>query len=128
MAATGINEAGDLFVTRYALLRAGESFARYFRPAKGSVKTGQATVFQVGEVGLRKITIDKARELIDAPTLVVLAVRPEPRASPVPRHGLRKNLGPPPPDGVAVTRTLGKMLRPGTLVFVLSQSENVPQP
>lgn len=128
VAARGISAAGELLLTRYTVLRVGESFARYFRPSEGSVDTRQATVFQVGEVGLKKITIDEARGKIRAPTLVALAFHHEQRPLAGDGDRLGKSAGPLPPDSVEVTRTLARMLRPGTLLFIVEHSEKIPKP
>ena len=45
-----------------------------------------------------------------------------------PSSELLQDLGSPMPDSEAVRQTLSRLLRPGTLVFVLPASESIPQP
>ncbi len=128
VAASGINDAGDLLVTEFIVLRAGQGGATFLQPEERRLKTGQAAVLLVQETGLKKITVPEARGLIRKPTPVVVAYRPDERPSPHQFHELWKDVGPPRPDGEAVGQTFARMLRPGTLVFVLSVRENVPVP
>jgi hypothetical protein len=126
--ATGISETGDLSVTEYTVLQAGRVGTTYFQPQNRSLKTKQATVFVVQDTGLKKITIGDARGLIRKPMPVMVAYRQDNRPSPNQPHELWKEMGPPVPDNEAVGQTFSQILRPGTLIFVLSASENVPQP
>lgn len=126
--ATGINDAGDLLVTEFTVLRAGRAGATYFQPENRSLKTNQATVLLVQETGLKKVTVDEARGLMRPSTPVVVAYRPDDQPSPHQSHELWKDMGTPMPDSEAVRQTLARLLRPGTLVFVLSARENLPQP
>lgn len=128
VAASGINDAGDLLVTAYAALRAGQTGTTYHRPENRSLKTKQATVHLVQESGSKKITVDEARGLIRESTPVVIAYRDDNRRRSHQFHKLWKETGSPMPDSEAVWRTFSRILRPGTLVFVLSARENVPQP
>ncbi len=128
VAATGINDAGDLLVTEFTVLRAGRVGATYLRPVKRSLKTKQAIVLVVQETGWKKTTVDEARRLIHEPTPVVVAYRHDDRPSLYQSHRMWKDIGPPAPDSEAVSRTLSRILRPGTLIFVLSASENAPRP
>jgi len=128
VAATGINDAGDLLVTEFTVLRAGRVGATYLRPVNRSLKTKQAIVLVVQETGWKKTTVDEARRLIHEPTPVVVAYRHDDRPSLYQSHRLWKEMGSPTPDSEAVSRTLSRILRPGTLLFILSASENVPQP
>jgi len=61
-------------------------------------------------------------------TPVVVAYRHDDRPSPHQLHRLWKEMGAPSPDSAAVSRTFSRILRPGTLVFILSARENVPHP
>lgn len=128
VAATGINEAGDLLVTEFTTLRVGQAGARYFRPEQRSLKTKEATVLLVQDAGLKKVTLEQARGLIRESTPVVVAYRGDDRPSPHQLHSLWQEMGPPMADSEAVGQTFARLLRPGTLVFVLSARENVPQP
>lgn len=126
--ATGINEAGDLLVTEYAQLRVGQVGPTYYQPEPRTRKTKQATAFLVQENTLKKVGLDEARGLIRGPTPVVIAYRPDDRPEPQQLYQLWKEIGSPAPDSEAVAQTLSKLLRPGSLVFVLSARENVPVP
>jgi hypothetical protein len=128
VAAGRINDAGDLLVTRFRVLRAGKAGVTYFQPEKQSLKTKQATVFLVQETGLKKVAVAEARRLIREATPLVVAYRQDERPAPSPSHQLWKDVGSPMPDSDDVRHTLARVLRPGTLVFVLSARENVPQP
>jgi hypothetical protein len=128
VAATEINDAGDLNVTEFAVLRAGRTGAIFFQPAKRSLKTQQATVLLVQDTGLKKITMAEARGYMRKSTPVVVAYRHEDRPSLHQLHDLWKDMGSPMPDSEAVGQTFARVLRPGTLVFILSARENVPQP
>jgi hypothetical protein len=128
VSATGINDAGDLLVTEFTVLRAGRAGTTYFEPLNRSLKTNQATVLVVQETGLKKITLDEARGLIRESTPVAVAYRHDDRPPPHQFHELWKDTGPPAPDSDAVGQTFSRTLRPGTLVFILSARENVPQP
>jgi hypothetical protein len=128
VATTGINGAGDLLVTEFTVLRAGRAGTAYYQPEYRSLKTKQATVLLAQESGLKKLTIDEARGLIRAPTPVVVTYRKDDRPSPHQFHTLWKEMGPPMQDSEAVLRTFSRLVRPGTLVFILSSRENVSQP
>jgi hypothetical protein len=128
VAAAKINDTGDLLVTEFGVLRAGEAGTTYFRPESKVLNTKRATVFLIQDTGLKRITIDGARGLIRESTPVVVAYRHDDRPPPRQWHELWKEMGPPTPDSDAVGPTLSRMLRPGTLVFVLSSRENVPRP
>ena len=101
-----------------------------FDPLDRKLKTRQATVFLVEEAGLKKITVDDARRRVGQPTPVVVACRDEERPAPagMQLYRLWTDVGSPMPDSEAVLRTFSRVLRPGTLVFILSARENVPVP
>ncbi len=128
VAATGINAAGDLIVTEFSMLRAGRDEVTYFKPLNWPLKTQQATVLLVQEAGCKQVTLAEARRRIREPTLVVVAYRHDDRPKRHRLHELWKDIGPPAPDSEAVSRTFSRILRPGTLVFVLSARENVVEP
>lgn len=127
VASAGIDDAGDLLVTRYTALRIGETGATYFRPEQQVLSTKRATVLVVQEAGLKAVTVEAARRLVRAAPPVVVTYRQDERPSPPPSHELWKDIGSP-PDSEAVRQTFARLLRPGTLVFVLSARENVPRP
>ena len=126
--ATGINEGGDLLVTEFTAIQAGHAGAALFAPNDRSLSTKQSTVLFVQETGLKKITIDEARKLIRESTSVVVAYRADDRPPPNQWHELWKEMGPVEPDSEAALKTFSRVLRPGTLVFILSARENVPLP
>ena len=125
VAATGFNDAGDLLVTEFTMLRAGRAGATYFEPMKWSLKTKQATVLLVQEAGCKKVTLDEARRQIREPTLVAVAYRHDDRSKRQQLHRLWREKGSPTPDSETVSRTFSRILRPGTLVFVLSARQNL---
>jgi hypothetical protein len=117
-----------LLVTEFSTLRAVRAGTQYFQPVDRSLKTDGATILLVQDAGLKAVTLGEARRLIREPTLVVVAYRQDDRPAPQPLHELWRDLGPPLPDNEAVRQTFSRLLRPGTLVFVLSARANVPQP
>jgi hypothetical protein len=122
--ATGINEAGALLVTEYTRFRVGQVKATYFQPEKRSLITKEATLLLVQETGWKKVSVDEARRLIREATPVVVAYQDDERPAVSQPDTLRKGMGPARPDSEAVARTLARVLRPGTLVFILSRREN----
>jgi hypothetical protein len=122
--ATGINGAGDLLVVEYTVFGVGQGKATYFQPEKRCLKTKQGTVLLMQETGWKKVTVDEARQLIREATPVVVAYLHDECPPGNPSDTLRKGMGPARPDSEAVARTFARVLRPGTLVFVLSLREN----
>jgi hypothetical protein len=128
VSAAGINEAGDLLVTEFTVLRVGQTGATYLRPADRKLSTKQATVLLVQDTGVKKVTVTEARGLLRKTTPVVVTYRQEDRPSSPQLHELWKDLGSSLPDDEAVWQTFSRVLRPGTLVFILSARENIPRP
>jgi hypothetical protein len=128
LTATGINGTGDLLVTEYRVLQAGQAGATYYQPQERKLKTRQATILLAQEAGLKKVTVDEARALIRKATPVAVTYRPEQRQPPPRFSELLQDVGSLPPDSEAVQQTLSRLLRPGTLVFILPTSEGLPQP
>jgi hypothetical protein len=128
LTAIGINGAGDLLVTKYRVLQAGQAGATYFQPQDRTLKTKQATVLLAQETGVKKVTVAEARALIRRATPVVVAYWPDRRQSAPRSSELLQDVGSPMPDSEAVQQTLSRLLRPGTLVFILPTSESIPQP
>jgi hypothetical protein len=128
VAAAGINDAGDLLVTRFTALVAGRAGVTYYQPRKESLSTKQATVLLVQETGLKNVTVEQARRLVREAPAVVVTYRQDDRPAPPPAQQLWKDGGSPTPDSEAVRQTFARVLRPETLVFVLSARENVPRP
>lgn len=123
-----INEAGDLLITEFTALEAGQAGATYFQPQQRKLATRQGAVFLVQETGVRAVGLDDARGLMRKSTPVVVAFRPDDRPPPQQFHELWKDTGPSPPESAAVQRTIARLVRPGTLIFVLSARENLPVP
>jgi hypothetical protein len=128
LTATGINDTGDLLVTEYRVLKAGQAGATYYQPQERKLKTKQATILLAQEAGLKKVTVDEARGLIRKGAPVAVTYRPEQRQAGHRFSELVQDMGPPPPDSEAVQQTLSRLLRPGTLVFILPASEGIIQP
>jgi hypothetical protein len=126
--AIGINGAGDLLVTEYRVLRAGQAGGTYYQPQERALKTTQATVLLAQEAEFKKVTVDEARGRIRKGTPVVVMYRRDERPSPHPSSELLKDMGSPMPDSEAVQQALSRLVRPGTLVFILPASASVPQP
>jgi hypothetical protein len=123
-----INQAGDLVITEFIELRAGRAATVYLHPETRSLKTRQSTVLVTQETGARRITIDEARAMVHPGSPVVLAYLHNDEPPPNQPQILWKAMGSPSPESVAVLRTLSRVVRPGTLIFILSARENIPQP
>ncbi len=66
--------------------------------------------------------------MIHAGAPVVLAYVHNDEPPPNQPHILWKEMGPPRLESVPVLRTLSRIVRPGTLIFILSAQENIPRP
>ena len=126
--ATGITKTGDLLVNAFTQLRAGPNGSVYYRPTKRSLKTSKATVRLLEESGWKDMSIAEAGRRIRKPMPVVIAYKDDDVPAPNRDNALWTETGSPQPDSEAVWHTLASTLRAGTLVFVLSSRENVPQP
>ena len=124
--AEGINDSGDLLLVEYSELHVKESVS--WLPVHRVLRTRQAAVFVVEDADVKKITVNEARDSIRDPALAAVVYRPENREPGFRSGQLWKELLPSMPESEAVRRTFGRALRPGTLVFVLSASENAPVP
>jgi hypothetical protein len=128
VAAIGINDAGDLLVTEFRVLRAGQAGGTYYYPQDRTLKTEHATVLLAQETGLKKLTVDEARGLIRKAMPVVMTYRRDERTSPHQFSELLQDMGSPMSDSEAVGQTLSRLLRPGTLIFDFPASESIPPP
>jgi hypothetical protein len=126
--AEGIDSTGALLVTKFGRLLVGQSAQTSYEPQKRSMKLQQATILSIQETGLRKVSIDEARVLARRPTPVVLAYREDDQPALGAAHHLWKDVGNPQPGDEAVGQTLSRILRPGTLVFILPARDKVPAP
>ncbi|HEV3344502.1 MAG TPA: hypothetical protein VG125_29265 [Pirellulales bacterium] len=125
VAATGIDEAGELLVTEFTALKGEAADVPYFRPHEGRRELKEATVLLVQKAGLKSISAGEARALIDGPTPVVIAHRYDDRPLPAASE-IFSEVGPAQPDSDAVLKTLSRVLRPGTLIFILPKQVTLP--
>jgi hypothetical protein len=123
LAAIGMDDAGDLLVTDFWVHRAGRSAEIALALARRPLSTKQAAMFLVQEGGLKKVKGDEARRLIRDLTMVVVAFRPDDRPSSLPASRLWQET-----DSEAVGRTISRVLRPGTLVFVVPERARAAAP
>lgn len=129
VAASEINDAGDLIVTEFTMLKAGRAGKIFFEPHARTLKTDRAVVYQTQETGLKQVSLDEARELLRESMPVAVAYRPDDRPAAPQLHELWTELGAPSPDSDAFKQTISQLLRPGILVFVLSaEADAVPPP
>jgi hypothetical protein len=125
--ATDLNDAGDLLVTEYTRVLAGSANLVYYQPRPRTLSTRRASVLQIRDGLLHPVSMDEARAMIANPTPIVPAFYDE--ASPAnPLYQLWRDSGQPRPDDDAVRRTLLALVRPGTMIFILSAQENIPVP
>ena len=120
LAAVGVNEAGDLLVAAFVARRASRS-GPITPDGTSPLKLKHAVVFLTQDRGVKTASLDDVRRLIREPTPVVVVFRPDDHPSPVTSYRRWHEA-----DSEAVGRTLSRFVRPGTLVFVLPESENVP--
>jgi hypothetical protein len=123
-----INEAGELLVTEYTQFLVGQAAKPYFQASKRALKTSKATILLIEGTGYKKVDIAQARKLLRSPMPVAVLYRHEDRPGAQAWTALQKYAGSPTPDNEVVWETLARTLRAGTLVFVLSAKDNVPQP
>jgi len=126
--AEGIDRSGGLLVTRFGRLHVGQSAKTSYEPQKRSMNLQQATILLIQETDLRKVSVDEARAFASKPTVVALAFREDDQPALGEPHQLWKEIGPPRPDDEAAGQTLSRILRPGTLVFILPARDKVPLP
>ncbi len=120
---SGSTKVGDLLVTDFSVHRAGRSSEIALAPVRRPLRTKQAAVFLVQESGLKTVKVDEVRRLIRDPTTVVVAHRSDERPSSLPSSRLWQET-----DSEAVGRTISRVLRPGTLVFVVPERAKVVPP
>jgi len=125
--ATGIDEAGSLTVTKYSTVRVGQASKVAYEPQPRSLNVKNRPILLIMGSGLRKVTLEEARVVTSRPVPVAIAWSDD---EPVPgqTYQLWKYAGAPRPDGQAAEQTLTRLLRPGTLVFVLPARDQVPLP
>jgi hypothetical protein len=128
VAADEITDAGDLRVTEFTSVKAIRVDAPFHRAESRLLKTTGAAVFQSQEHGIKKISIQDARGSLKKSTPVVVAYRIEPAPALQQVYSLWKDVGAVSPDNEAAWQTYSRLLRPGTLIFVLSSAENQPVP
>jgi hypothetical protein len=125
---TGLTAAGDLTIVEYGALALGESGVAFYEPRERSLTMRGASALLVGEEGVSEITQEDARGRLREPASAVILYHADDVPPADGSYTLWRDLGPPPPNGDAVRQTLARVVRPGTLVFVVSARENVPQP
>jgi hypothetical protein len=128
VAASGFNDAGKLLVSRVAVRRKGRAGVAYLQDEIWSCNTRDALVFLAQEKGLKKITLAEARGLIRKSTPVVVTYREVQRPSSPPPERPWKEMGLPTPDSPAALRIIERIVRPGTLVFVLASRQSMLEP
>lgn len=124
----GFNDEGDLIVTRYSVLEAGQQGVRFFEPSDYVLNTKDATILCVIENGCRELTIDEARSLVNESSMVAVTYRDEDRPASQRSSELWEDTGPVALDGQAARQTWSSTLRAGTLVFVLARQNVDPLP
>ena len=126
--ARGVDGEGNLLATKFSAIRVGDrgpelpsrvSFARPLR---------NAHIYRVEENGAKKTTVEEVRRLLREPAPVVIASRSARNGTPMVDWRLSKKLGTLHPDSEAGLKTLTRLLKPGTLVFVVPEAERVPIP
>jgi hypothetical protein len=135
-AAKGITASGDLLLTRFAELDLTQGGPPLYQPTNSTVplhhrtraglSSEDAVVFLVHERRTDKITIDHARALLNNQTNLVclthrraLEIRVnDPRFNPKTNERWKAS-DTPDPASPAVSETFTRLLKPGTLVFVL---------
>jgi len=115
--ASAINDAGNLVITEFRWLRTGQDGKPWYERHELALNTQRATVLLVQESTLKEISNAEARPLVRESTPVVMVFTPD-----NPEQDLSQ------PAGSAVRQVLARMLRPGTLVFILPESDRVPPP
>ncbi len=128
VAASGISDDGELLVTEYNRLEVGQSRSIYYQPAHRALQTGRATLLLVRENGIQELSLDEARSRIRHSTPVVIASVDDDHPPEYQAHTLWRSIGPPLPGSEAALQTAARVLRPGTLIFILSATENIPRP
>ncbi len=128
VATEGLDDAGNLLVTRFTVLRGGPTNAVYHQPAPATLNTRDAVVLLVLESSLKRLTVEEARPLIRKSLPVAVAYRANPASALGMLPALLQNRGEASPEGEAASQTLLHTLRPGTLVFVLPAEERLPKP
>jgi hypothetical protein len=124
VATAGIDDAGRLLVTRFSELRVDRAGLSFFEPGEQPLDLKQATILLVEEAGAKEIAVDEARRLVGKSALVAIVFRDE---EPPRKSDLWNALPAPSPEGAAVRRMYARLLRPGTLVFVLPGRLRVPE-
>ena len=126
--ANGIKEAGELAITEFTVLQSKGVAVTVHQPVHRSLSTKNSVVLQLQETGIKKITLDEARGLLSAPTPVVITYRNARNSGAYQSHELWTDQGSVLPESEAALRTYARLLRPGTLIFVLPEEASVHVP
>lgn len=126
--AEGFNKDGRLLTTEQSPVKVGRSTSIRYSSSAIARKLDESAIFVTGEDTMRKISIDDARKLLKPSTPVAIAYRSTDSQVPKITIGLREFQGIPQPDSDAGLGTLTRMLRPGTLVFIVDTQLAIPEP
>ncbi|MAG94934.1 MAG: hypothetical protein CMJ48_14500 [Planctomycetaceae bacterium] len=126
--ARGVDREGNLLVTTYRVIRVGDRGPELHSPVSFVRPLEHAHIYRVLEHGAKRITVEEVRRLLRTPTPVVVASRSARDGRPRPDWDLSKTLGEPNPDSEAGLKTLTRLLRPGTLVFVHPEAARISSP
>jgi hypothetical protein len=123
-----INDAGELLTSKVTSTRTLDGRVRH-HPEIRSYHLTNATVLLVQEANWKKLSMAEARKQLEQPSPVVLAFRNQnDQQGDFQHHELWKSLRSPEPDSPAAGQMFLRMLRPGTMIFVLPGDEQVPLP
>ncbi len=126
--ASGIDDEGNLLVTTYHSVRVGgRSGPQVAVPMTFSRSLKQAQIYRIGQNDAEKMTVDAARALVQEELSVVVG-RSAGDRNPRSDSGPAKSMAGFQPDSEAGLKTLIRLLRPGTLVFVIPEREFLPRP
>jgi hypothetical protein len=125
--ARGIDTEGNLLVTTYDTIQVGDRGPELHAPFSSVRVLANANIYQVEENGAKEITVEEVGRLLGNPTPVVVASRGARKAKPR-GWDLSNRLGKLHADSEAGLKTLTRLLRPGTLVFVLPDTKRILPP
>lgn len=125
---TGLTAAGELTIVEYGALAVGDSGVTFYEPRERTLTMRGASAWLAGEEGVSEITLEDARGRLREPASAVILYHADDVPPADGSYTLWRDLGPPAADSEAVRQTLGRVVRPGTLVFVVSARENIPRP
>lgn len=127
--ASEVDRDGNLATTEYRSLRIGDDGPELPAPFSQKRPLHEARIYRVTDEKLDRMTIADLRTTIAKPTPVVVISRGE-RKKRASNSGLVQRHGAVPPDSQAAVSTLGYLLKPGSIVIVVPESQLrlVPKP